>query len=139
MPSVEDDEDPLGTYEGGLNSAILRYRGAKDLEPKTKLTQDIVLRETQLHALLNPEAPGRPTQDGGDKNLHFAITYNEKTEMFAINGKSFEPPKVPVLLQLLTGTRPEELLPKDSVITLPRNKSISISILPGDFDAPVRP
>jgi len=63
--------------------------------------------------------------------LDFNFTMNA-TNWFAINGTTFVPPKVPVLLQILTGTPPHELLPNGSVYTLPRNKSISISI-PGEI------
>lgn len=138
LPAV-DDGDPLGTFEGGLNSAILRYKGAKRIDPRTTdLTQPNVLLETQLHALIDPAAPGKPIRDGGDVNLDFNFTMNA-TRWFAINGTTFVPPKVPVLLQILTGTPPHELLPNGSVYTLPRNKSISISI-PGEItntDGPV--
>ncbi|KDR65780.1 hypothetical protein GALMADRAFT_148428 [Galerina marginata CBS 339.88] len=135
LPPVEES-DPLGTYERGLNSAILRYKGAKYLEPNTTPTQNNFLLETQLHALTDPRAPGKPIMDGGDVNLHFNLSYDKEKELFAINGTSFKPPKVPVLLQILTGTPPEQLLPKGSIYKLPRNKSISISVLPGVFDGP---
>ncbi|KAH9484506.1 Laccase [Psilocybe cubensis] len=132
---VQGNVDP---FEGGLNSAILRYKGAEEVEPVPipYIPPNRVLRETELHALIDPEAPGKPEQDGGDVNLHFSITYDEKTKMFLTNGKYFQPPKVPVLLQLLSGTPPEELLPEGSIFTLPRNKTISISMLPGEFDTP---
>lgn len=138
LPAV-DDGDPLGTFKDGLNSAILRYKGAKRIDPSTtNPTQPNVLLETQLHPLIDPAAPGKPIRDGGDVNLDFNFTMNA-TNWFTINGTTFVPPKVPVLLQILTGTPPHELLPNGSVYTLPRNKSISISI-PGDIansDGPV--
>lgn len=43
----------LGTYEGGLNSAILRYIGAPDVEPNTNQTVSLLaLNETDLHVCL---------------------------------------------------------------------------------------
>jgi len=46
-----------------------------------------------------------------------------------INGIKFESPSMPVLLQVMSGTRrPDELLPKGSVYTLPMNASIEITM-----------
>ena len=48
-----------------------------------------------------------------------------------MNGTAFLPPDVPVLLQIMSGVRkPEELLPKGSIIGLPPFKVIELS-LPG--------
>jgi iron transport multicopper oxidase len=114
-------------FTNGINSAILRYKGAKWIEPSTTLLKDPnTLLETQLHALIDPAAPGQPMPDGGDVNINLNFTMNG-TNWFAINNKTFEPPTVPVLLQILTGTPPHELLPNGSVYVLPRNKSISVS------------
>ena len=50
---------------------------------------------------------------------------------FTINGNSFVPPNVPVLLQILSGAKkPEDLLPQGSIIGLPSNAVIELS-LPG--------
>ena len=53
--------------------------------------------------------------------------------MHTINGVAFEPPNVPVLLQILSGTTdPAKLMPNGSIYALPGNKTIEISI-PGFF------
>ena len=47
---------------------------------------------------------------------------------FFLNNYTYVPPKVPVLLQILSGKcKPEELMPKGSIIPLPINKSIEIN------------
>jgi hypothetical protein len=48
---------------------------------------------------------------------------------FTVNGVSFEPPSVPVLLQILNGTqKASDLLPAGSVYGLEANKSVEINI-----------
>ncbi|PPQ93569.1 hypothetical protein CVT25_005561 [Psilocybe cyanescens] len=138
IPPPPDSNAALITFdEDSLNSAILRYKGANvHGQPSTKPTQINILRETQLHALINPMAPGKPIEDGGDKNIHINLAFDEETQLFKLNGATFIPPKVPVLLQILTGTPPGQLLPEGSIYWLPRNKSISISIVPGKKDTP---
>ena len=50
---------------------------------------------------------------------------------FTMNGTMYMPPTVPVLLQILSGVKkPEELLPQGSIIGLPSNSVIELS-LPG--------
>ncbi|KAF8956258.1 laccase [Flammula alnicola] len=125
------------TYDGGLSSAILRYTGAPVADPTTNLTQDNIIDETQLHALVDPAAPGAPTVDGADVNINLALSFDVASQLYSVNGATFEPPSVPVLLQILSGAQSaQNLLPAGSVITLPRNKSISISVPGGVFDGP---
>ena len=46
-----------------------------------------------------------------------------------MNGSPFNPPDVPVLLQILSGVQdPQDLLPPGSVYGLPANKVIEINI-----------
>ena len=50
---------------------------------------------------------------------------------FTMDGTMYMPPTVPVLLQILSGVKkPEDLLPQGSVIGLPANSVIELS-LPG--------
>jgi iron transport multicopper oxidase len=53
-----------------------------------------------------------------------------------MNGVSYKPPSVPILLQILNGADPRELLPKGAVYILPRNSVIQISIPGGSLGAP---
>ena len=58
--------------------------------------------------------------------------------MFQVNGVSFEPPTVPVLLQILSGAKSaSDLLPAGSIYGLEPNKSIEISIPGGAIGGPV--
>ena len=122
------------TYDGGLNSAILRYRGSNvTADPNTTQTTDVIsLVESDLVPLLDPVAPGTPEVGGADVllNLDLGIDpVNATTLFFTINGVTFVPPTVPVLLQILSGNMSAtDLLPTGSVYTLPRNKVVELSI-----------
>ena len=50
---------------------------------------------------------------------------------FFINNATFESPDVPVLLQILNGVQPSDLLPKGSIYNLGGQKSVEISIPAG--------
>jgi iron transport multicopper oxidase len=125
---------PVG-FDGGVNSAILRYKGAKNVEPTTQ--QDVStnpLKESKLPPLSDPAAPGKPEIGKADVNLHMKMGFNGK---FSINDTPFEPPKVPVLLQILSGARnAQDILPSGSVYTLPRNKVVEISFTPTPVGGP---
>ncbi|KAF8075335.1 laccase [Lyophyllum atratum] len=121
----------LPGYDGGRNSAILRYAGAPTVDPTTQYVSTKPLKEVDLHALLNPKAPGRPEKGGADVNINIAHTFNFETFKYEMNGKPFIPPTVPVLLQIPSGAQAaQDLLPQGSVYSLPPNKVIEIS-LPG--------
>ena len=64
------------TTDGAVNSAILRYSGADEVEPDAaNLTSTIPLAETDLVPLENLAAPGDAVQGGVDYalNLDFAF------------------------------------------------------------------
>ncbi|KAK0190035.1 laccase lcc5 [Armillaria mellea] len=107
-------------FDGGINSAILRYNGADKVEPNIIDFQSVTpMNESRLVPLENPGAPGSP-EPGGNS-----------TGRFTIDGTSFEPPTTPVLLQILSGAhKPDDLLPKGSIYSLPLNSTIEIS-MPG--------
>ena len=72
------------------------------------------------------EQPGEPFVGGADKSLQLLIT---KPSDFEINGHSFIPPDVPVLLQILSGkTNANQIMPNGSVFNLPPNKVIEVNI-----------
>jgi iron transport multicopper oxidase len=123
---------------GGTNSAILRYQGAPQVDPTTVSTAQTQLVETELHALINPGAPGIPGYGNADINLNLQITNLNGT--FYVNDTPFKPPNVPVLLQILSGAQePSQLLPNGSVIVLGANKvvELTLSIITGP-GGPVR-
>ncbi|KAJ3885618.1 laccase 1 [Lentinula edodes] len=113
-------------FAGGINSAILRYSGAPVADPVTTQTSANLLQETSLVPRENPGAPGNATSNGVDVDLNLVLSF--VGGRFEINGVSFVPPTVPVLLQILSGaTTAAELLPSGSVYTLPLNSVIQLS------------
>ncbi|KAJ7181074.1 laccase [Mycena filopes] len=127
---------PTG-FAGGINSAILRYVGAPEVEPTTNSTGTTPLVETALHPLVHTPVPGKPFPGGADVTFNFNIGLNFTTHEFTMNGASFVPPTAPVLLQILSGAQAaQDLLPAGSVYTLPPNKVIEISIPGGSPGAP---
>ena len=130
-------------FGGGVNSAILRYVGAPEIDPTTPLVNSTrPLNETNLQPLTDPAAPGPavpPEESNGEViPMAFNISLNSAGN-FTVNNFSFSPPPVPVLLQVLSGARTaQELMPIGSVYTLPPNKVIEITIPGGSIGAPVR-
>ncbi|KAL0954254.1 hypothetical protein HGRIS_005382 [Hohenbuehelia grisea] len=117
-------------FTNGINSAILRYKGAPIAEPTT---QDVLpkkyLDETDLHALENPAAPGKPVPGGADVNLHLEFGFDFTQLLFTVNGVAFKPPSVPVLLQILSGAQnPQDLLPQGAIYSLPRGKVVELTM-----------
>ncbi|KAG6865739.1 hypothetical protein C0991_012211 [Blastosporella zonata] len=118
-------------FVGGINSAILQYIGAPEMDPTTVSKVVNHLNEVNLHALDSPAAPGLPRVGGADVSINLVTTVNFQTSHYEMNGVPFVPPTAPVLLQILSGAQSaQDLLPKGSVYELPLNKVIEIS-LPG--------
>jgi iron transport multicopper oxidase len=119
-------------FDGGINSAILRYKGAKNADPTTQQTPSVLpLQEADLHMLNHPGVPGTPVAGGADVALNLRVSFGVNPGTYSINGVTFSAPSVPVLLQILSGARrANELLPKGSVYELPPNKVVELS-LPG--------
>jgi len=87
--------------------------------------------------LTNPGAPGNPVSGGADVNINLAIAFNATELLFTVNGATFQPPTVPVLLQILSGAKTaSELLPTGSVYTLPRNKTVELTLPGGAAGSP---
>ncbi|THH00637.1 hypothetical protein EW026_g1911 [Hermanssonia centrifuga] len=129
---AQPNQAQLSGFANGLNSAILRYKGAPDVDPTTiQLVSVAPLLETNLHPLSNPAAPGRPYPGGADKVLTLALAFNSTDRSFTVNGTSFIPPDLPVLLQILSGAHDaQDLLPKGNVYGLPPKSVIEIVIPP---------
>ncbi|KIK69235.1 hypothetical protein GYMLUDRAFT_35304 [Collybiopsis luxurians FD-317 M1] len=118
------------SFANGINSAILRYQGAPNQDPTSSALASsavVPVNEHILHPLQNPGAAGRPYPGGVDKVVNLTLGFNAPD--FTINGFTFEPPSVPVLLQILSGTQqPQNLLPNGSVYGLPKNSVIEINL-----------
>jgi hypothetical protein len=127
-------------FDGGLNSAVLRYIGSNaTADPITNQTSNVTpLVESDLVPLSNPAAPGTPEVGGADVLLNLDLGFNASTLDFTINGVTFVSPSVPVLLQILSGKMAAtDLLPAGSVYTLPRNKVVELSMPAGVAGGPV--
>jgi iron transport multicopper oxidase len=131
------DARGLPGFDGGRNSAILRYAGAPIADPTTTQTPNVrPLKETDLSPLTNPAAPGNSVVGGADVVLSINSAYDANAIAFDINGVSFKPPTAPVLLQILSGAKSaQELLPAGSLYALPPNKVIEINIPGLDYPA----
>ena len=128
------------TFTGGLNSAILRYKGAPDAEPTVTTPPNItnLLVETNLHPFKDQAAPGVPKPGAADVNLNLDIQFNTTISKFSINNATFTPPSLPVLLQIISGaSTPQQLLPPGDVYVLPSNKVIEVSMPGGSAGSPV--
>lgn len=132
----------LGTtgFLGGLNSAVLRYVGANmTSDPTTNQTTSVnPLVEASLIPLVSPGAPGTAKVGGADVVINLDLGFNLTTFDFTVNGVTYVPPTVPVLLQILSGNfAATQLLPNGSVYTLPPNKVVELSIPAGVAGGPV--
>ncbi|KAG2031895.1 laccase [Suillus americanus] len=123
------------SFAGGLNSAILRYVGAQEMEPIHRYSNSTnPLLEHNLHALEDPAAPGGSGDEVVSINLESVWDDNFK---FLINGYSYTPPSTPVLLQVLNGNLDaSDLSPYGSIYNLPANKTIELSIPGGSPESP---
>ena len=114
-------------FAGGINSAILRYKGAPNKEPAAPAAQPNAnfLNESKLRS--TKPVPGKPVPGGADLVLNMTIGFIAPGT-FTINDVPFVSPTTPVLLQILSGAQsPQDLLPSKSIYALPRNKVIEIN------------
>ena len=116
-------------FHGGLNSAILRYAGAPTDDPTTEQGPYVLpFDEGALHPLSDAGAPGIAESGKADVNINF-VTGSTAKGLFTMNGVTYVAPPLPVLLQILSGTRhASQILPNGSVYELPYNKVIEVSI-----------
>lgn len=122
-------------FDGGVNSAILRYAGLPAVDPTTSLSISNPLVETNLHPLSGAAVPGVPTLGAADVNLNLNIVFNGKA--FTVNNATFQPPTLPVLLQILSKqVAPQDLLPSGSVYPLPPNSVVELSLPGGSAGSP---
>lgn len=64
-----------------------------------------------------------------DRRNVMTDSWTQNSGLFTVNNASFVPPNVPVLLQIMSGAQnAQDLLPSGSVIELPLNKDIEITL-----------
>ncbi|KAF9446426.1 multicopper oxidase [Macrolepiota fuliginosa MF-IS2] len=114
-------------FNPNLTLAILRYKGARNVEPTTVNVPGHKLLDQEMHPIAQ-EMPGKL----GDGPPDVAITLNiaqPNPPFFDINGISYISPSIPVLLQILSGAKqPQDLLPSEQVFVVPRNALIQVTI-----------
>jgi len=133
-------------FAHGLNSAILQYKGEKgspsyDMEGRGLELRNPML-ETNLHPYVHTPVPGRARPGGADYNLNLNITLvtpgDPQLPFYTVQGKQFIPSlEKPILLQLLRGVAPENLMTQGSIFKLPANKVVELSIPGGSAGSPV--
>ncbi|KAH6884348.1 Cupredoxin [Coprinopsis sp. MPI-PUGE-AT-0042] len=137
LPNSGNGELPVG-FDGGVNSAILRYLGAQGEEPTSSPPDSpVALDETLLRPFNDAPVPGEPSPGGADINLMLNLGFNIDAWRFYVNNLTFNPPTVPVLLQIMSGAvAAQDLLPSGTVYTIPANSSVEISIPGGVIGSP---
>ncbi|KAI9450837.1 laccase [Lactarius psammicola] len=124
------------------NLAILRYAGAPAANPTVDPTVNVPvstlpLVETNLHPLVSAPVPGNPVPGGADININLDVVIDFSIFKFRVNGVVFEPPSIPVLLQILSGKKSaSDLLPAGSIYALEPNKSVELTIPAGAVGGP---
>ncbi|KAF9445939.1 multicopper oxidase [Macrolepiota fuliginosa MF-IS2] len=126
------------TFDNGVNSAILRYQGAPSTDPaSSQQLKQIPLVEADLSPNPSISAPGEHQPDGADAIFNLDLEFDPEAFLFTINGTSFKPPSVPILLQILSGARTaQEMLPAGSIYTVERNKVVQINFPSGLIGGP---
>ncbi|KAH8826494.1 laccase [Flagelloscypha sp. PMI_526] len=120
----------VSTFQGGVDSAILRYVGATEDEPTTsKDTVTNKLTEQKLIPLENPGAPGTHTRGSADVVHTLTMAFVGAQRTFTIDGASFTPPTIPVLTQILSGSlTAQQLLPAGSFIEINQGDIVEINL-----------
>ncbi|KAJ8520191.1 hypothetical protein ONZ45_g2992 [Pleurotus djamor] len=126
-PPTGGNPDNNPNFDPNLSKAILRYKGAPNVEPTTDPVGGKKLDDADMHPIAS-EGPGNLGQGPADMSINLAIS-QPNLPFFDINGISYISPSVPVLLQMLSGARrPQDFLPSEQVFILPANKIIEVSI-----------
>ncbi|KAL0958763.1 hypothetical protein HGRIS_014085 [Hohenbuehelia grisea] len=114
-----------GTYVNYDDSiATVHYLGSPDTRPTTSFKSGTRILKNEEG--LTPWSKSEFSEQEADIKINLNITAWE--DMYLVNGRPFETPKLPILLQIMRGADPNALLPQGSVIMLPKNKLIEISI-----------
>ncbi|KAJ7513132.1 laccase, partial [Mycena galericulata] len=123
--------------QSDVNVAILHYKYAElEVEPASKQIGFELLREQDLVPLATPPAlEGSGTE--ADIKINLEIGIDVQGNAFTVNGNTYAPPSIPVLLQILSGaTNPHDIMPNGSVFSIPRDKLVEVTIPGGSPLAP---
>ncbi|CAE6445716.1 unnamed protein product [Rhizoctonia solani] len=134
---------PMDVFGAGTNPnldttniyAVLRYEGAPDSEPTTEplVPSGVALVEENLHAFVNPGAPGGDAPADVRVNLTIGRTTIDGQIAFTFNDIRYHPPSLPTLLRILSGnaTVDGDFGADEHTLTLPHNKIIELAITGG--------
>jgi iron transport multicopper oxidase len=129
---------PKGAFTGGINSAILRYNGARIAEPTTQSSAGAnELVEANMVPTVVVPAPGTHDVEATDVfklNMNWSLNFN--TLEFELDGQEPHLPAVPTLLQIMSGAQAaKDVLLKGQYISIPSNSVVQLSF-PGSGPAP---
>ncbi|CAE6417896.1 unnamed protein product [Rhizoctonia solani] len=120
--------------------AVLRYQGAPNAEPTTEQGTAIgtPLVEENLHALINPGAPGGSNPADVQVNLTIGRTTIDGKVAFTFNGIQYKSPSLPTLLKILANnaTTNADFGTDEHTLALPFNKTIEL-VITGGVDHPI--
>ncbi|CEL60149.1 laccase, multicopper oxidase, benzenediol:oxygen oxidorectuctase [Rhizoctonia solani AG-1 IB] len=134
---------PMDVFGAGTNPnldttniyAVLRYEGAPDSEPTTEplVPSGVALVEENLHALINPGAPGGDAPADVRVNLTIGRTTIDGQIAFTFNNIRYHAPSLPTLLAILANnaTVDSDFGADEHTLTLPHNKVIELAITGG--------
>ncbi|KAF8600822.1 laccase-4 [Ceratobasidium sp. AG-I] len=115
--------------------AVLHYQGAPDAEPTTEQGTAIgtPLVEENLHALINPGAPGGSAAADVVVNLAIGRTTVNGSAAFTLNDIQYKSPSLPTLLKILANnaTTNADFATSEHTLALPFNKTIELVITGG--------
>ncbi|KAF8713646.1 multicopper oxidase family, partial [Rhizoctonia solani] len=120
--------------------AVLHYQGAPNAEPTTEQGTAIgtALVEENLHALINPGAPGGSAPADVSLNLAIGRSTVDGILRFTFNNIKYEAPSLPTLLKILANgaSNNADFATSEHTIVLPHNKIIELNIT-GGADHPI--
>ncbi|CAE6466116.1 Multicopper oxidase [Rhizoctonia solani] len=134
---------PMDVFGSGTNPnldttnvyAVLRYEGAPAEEPTTEplVPSGAALVEENLHALIDPGAPGGDAPADVRVNLTIGRTTIDGQIAFTFNDIRYNPPSLPTLLAILANnaTTDADFATDEHTITLPHNQVIELAITGG--------
>ncbi|KAF8600827.1 laccase-4 [Ceratobasidium sp. AG-I] len=120
--------------------AVLHYSGAPNAEPTTEQGTAIgtPLVEENLHALVNPGAPGGSAPADVSLNLAIGRSTVNGVLQFTFNNIKYHSPDLPTLLKILANgaTNNADFATSEHTIVLPHDKVIELNIT-GGADHPI--
>ncbi|KAB5588450.1 Laccase [Ceratobasidium theobromae] len=121
--------------------AVLHYQGAPaNAEPTTEQGTAIgtALVEENLHALINPGAPGGSAPADVSLNLAIGRSTVDGILRFTFNNVKYEAPSLPTLLKILANNASSDadFVTNEHTLVLPHNKVIELNIT-GGADHPI--